>query len=118
MLKNILKPLTTNGLSAISVGLLAMNFLFNSVAFAQNEKKDSPANVKSVTDSVKVNATTKTIFSQAKKLVSEDQSTIMSIIMIVCVLTLVVIALWLSFRSPSSSDKRKKVMERQQQRKH
>lgn len=64
-----------------------------------------------------INTTTKTIFQEASKSVG-SKDTLTGIIMIILVLAVVVIALYLSFRSPNSALKRKKVIERQQKRGH
>jgi flagellar basal body-associated protein FliL len=64
-----------------------------------------------------INRTTKTIFQEASKSVG-SKDTLTGIIMIILVLAVVVVALYLSFKSPNSAAKRKKVMERQQKRGH
>jgi beta-lactamase regulating signal transducer with metallopeptidase domain len=63
-----------------------------------------------------INATQKTIFQESAKYVEKD--TLTGIIMIICVIAVVILALYLSFKSPKNGEKRKKVIERQQKRGH
>jgi hypothetical protein len=93
------------------MALLSSMLLFNIQLSAQTDS----SNVAS-TDTA-INRTTKTIFQEASKSVG-SKDTLTGIIMIVLVLAVVVIALYLSFRSPNNSLKRKKVLERQQKRGH
>ncbi len=76
------------------------------------------ADEKTAVQDTAVNKTTRTIFKEGAKIVGSNESTWMSIIMIILVLGVVAIALYLSFRSPDSASKRKKVIERQQQRRN
>lgn len=64
-----------------------------------------------------LNATQKEILKEGKKMVG-NKDTWTSIIMIMLVLAVVGVAIWLSFRSPDSQNRRKKVLERQQKRGH
>lgn len=91
--------------------MLSGMLLVNSQLFAQN---DSSA---TATSDTAINTTTKTIFQEASKSVG-SKDTLTGIIMIILVLAVVVIALYLSFKSPNNSQKRKKVLERQQKRGH
>jgi hypothetical protein len=93
------------------MALLSSMLFANYQLFAQTDS----SNVAS-TDTA-INRTTKTIFQEASKSVG-SKDTLTGIIMIILVLAVVVIALYLSFRSPNSSLKRKKVIERQQKRGH
>jgi len=88
--------------------------------FAQSDSivgEVADAAVESTSADTAINITTKTIFQEASKSVG-SKDTLTGIIMIILVLAVVVIALYLSFRSPNSSVKRKKVIERQQKRGH
>lgn len=101
-------------LTALKCRLMALlsSFLFaNSQVFAQSDSTGA------TTADTAINTTTKTIFQEASKSVG-SKDTLTGIIMIILVLAVVVIALYLSFKSPSSSLKRKKVIERQQKRGH
>ena len=93
------------------MALLSSMLLANSQLFAQNDSGNS------ATADTAINTTTKTIFQEASKSVG-SKDTLTGIIMIILVLAVVVIALYLSFRSPSNAIKRKKVLERQQKRGH
>jgi hypothetical protein len=93
------------------MALLSSVLFANSQLFAQSDS----SNVASSDTSI--NVTTKTIFQEASKSVG-SKDTLTGIIMIILVLAVVVIALYLSFKSPNSALKRKKVIERQQKRGH
>ena len=93
------------------MALWSFIMLFNFQLFAQTDS----ANV-SPSDTA-INKTTKTIFQEASKSVG-SKDTLTGIIMIILVLAVVVIALYLSFRSPNNANTRKKVIERQQKRGH
>ncbi len=103
-----------HSLTAFKCRLMA---LLSSMLFANYQliAQTDSSNVAS-TDTA-INRTTKTIFQEASKSVG-SKDTLTGIIMIILVLAVVVIALYLSFRSPNSSLKRKKVIERQQKRGH
>jgi Na+/proline symporter len=79
--------------------------------FAQTDSSASTAS------DTAINTTTKTIFQEASKSVG-SKDTLTGIIMIILVLAVVVLALYLSFKSPNNAQKRKKVLERQQKRGH
>lgn len=93
------------------MALWSFIMLFNFQLFAQTD-----SNSVSSSDTA-INKTTKTIFQEASKSVG-SKDTLTGIIMIILVLAVVVIALYLSFRSPNNANKRKKVIERQQKRGH
>lgn len=93
------------------MALLSSMLLANFQLLAQSDS----SNVAS-TDTA-INRTTKTIFQEASKSVG-SKDTLTGIIMIILVLAVVVIALYLSFKSPNNALKRKKVIERQQKRGH
>jgi cell division protein FtsL len=93
------------------LALLSSMLFANYQLFAQSDS----SNIAS-TDT-EINKTTKTVFQQASKSVG-SKDTLVGIIMIVLVLAVVVIALYLSFKSSNGSLKRKKVTERQQKRGH
>jgi hypothetical protein len=92
------------------MALLSSMLFLNYQLFAQEDTT-------SVAVDTAINKTTKTIFQEASKSVG-SKDTLTGIIMIILVLAVVVIALYLSFRSPNNSIKRKKVLERQQKRGH
>lgn len=94
-------------LLALMSGMLFVNYQL----FAQTD-----SNATAPADTA-INTTTKTIFQEASKSVG-SKDTLTGIIMIILVLAVVVIALYLSFKSPSNTNKRKKVIERQQKRGH
>jgi hypothetical protein len=93
------------------MALLSSLLFANYQLFAQSDS----SNVTSADTAI--NTTTKTIFQEASKSVG-SKDTLTGIIMIILVLAVVVIALYLSFKSPNSALKRKKVAERQQKRGH
>jgi phage-related holin len=93
------------------MALLSSMLFVNSQLFAQSDTTNS------ATADTAINTTTKTIFQEASKSVG-SKDTLTGIIMIILVLAVVVIALYLSFKSPNSARKRKKVLERQQKRGH
>lgn len=73
--------------------------LSSSVAvFAQDETKTEAGS-----DTVAVNKTMKSLFSEAKKVAKKDDGNLFSIIMITVVVIIVIIAVWLSFR-PDAED--------------
>lgn len=93
------------------VALITSMLFFNYQLFAQSDGSSVASG------DTTINKTTKTIFQEASKSVG-SKDTLTGIIMIILVLAVVVIALYLSFKSPNNSLKRKKVLERQQKRGH
>jgi hypothetical protein len=102
---------TLGALKIKMMALLSSMLILNFKLFGQTEVVDS-----AFADTA-INKTTKTIFQEASKSVG-SKDTLIGIIMIILVLAVVVLALYLSFKSPSNSLKRKKVLERQQKRGH
>jgi hypothetical protein len=66
-----------------------------------------------IQDSAGINKTIKSVLTEAKEAAGQGESTWLPVLMILLVLCVVGFALWLSFRGPSGSEKRKKIMERQ-----
>lgn len=92
------------------MALLSFLLFANLSLFAQSDSSQA-----SNADTA-INKTQKTIFQESAKYVEKD--TLTGIIMIICVIAVVIVALYLSFKSPKNSEKRKKIMERQQKRGH
>lgn len=94
---------------------LALSVVFNSFfALAQDSTKvDTASTGAEITDSTGINKTTKYVISELKEAAGKGESTWLPVIMILLVLCVVGFALWLSFRGPSTSEKRRKVMDRQ-----
>jgi hypothetical protein len=98
----------------LSVILLLLTPL---ITVAQDAETAEAEQTETVADSlVAGNTAIKSVFKEAKQIVKGDESTLLSILMICLVLTVVGIALWLSFKSPSSSEKRQRVLQRQRKR--
>jgi hypothetical protein len=92
------------------VFILLQGLLTGAISFAQ--EADTAA-----VDSVGgINKTTKGVFTELKDIAKTNESTWTSLFMILMVIVLVGIALWLSFKSSSTDDKRKKVLDRQRKR--
>jgi len=91
--------------------------LLSSMLFANFQLLAQTDSIDAASPDTAINRTTKTIFQEASKSVG-SKDTLTGIIMIILVLAVVVVALYLSFRSPNSALKRKKVLERQQKRGH
>lgn len=94
------------------VNLLLLSFMMPLISLAQNTG-DSAA----VADT-NINKTTRMVLQEGAKMTSTTKNTLLSLLMIILVLGVVALALWLSFRSPNTAEKRNKVIERQQKRKH
>lgn len=102
---------TFTALKCRLMALLSSILILNQHVFAQSGDGNAAS------ADTAINKTTKTIFQEASKTVG-SKDTLTGIIMIILVLAVVVVALYLSFKSPSNSLKRKKVIERQQKRGH
>lgn len=92
--------------------ILLQGLFTGAISFAQ----EAVADTASTDTAAGVNKTIKGVFSEAKDIVKTNESTWTSLFMILMVIILVVIALWLSFKSSSTDDKRKKVLDRQRKR--
>ncbi len=94
------------------VFILLQCLLTGAISFAQEAVADTAA-----LDTVGgLNKTTKGVFTELKDIAKTNESTWTSLFMILMVIVLVIIALWLSFKSSSTDDKRKKVLDRQRKR--
>ena len=100
-------------IKVLSCTLILFQFLFGRITALAQELDTAAA---SNDTTVGVNQTIKGVFSEAKEIVKTNESTWTSIFMILMVVLLVIIALWLSFKSSSTDDKRKKVLDRQRKR--
>lgn len=92
--------------------ILLQGLITGAISFAQEAAGDSAAS----DTAAGVNKTIKGVFTEAKDIVKTNENTWTSIFMILMVIILVIIALWLSFKSSSTDDKRKKVLDRQRKR--
>lgn len=92
--------------------ILLQGLITGAITFAQEAAVDTAAG----DTAAGVNKTIKGVFTEAKDIVKTNENTWTSIFMILMVIVLVVIALWLSFKSSSTDDKRKKVLDRQRKR--
>jgi hypothetical protein len=94
--------------------LLITLFCCSSYTIAQDTTgTDSSASKGGIQDTAGINKTTKFVLSELKEAAGQNESTWLPVLMILLVLCVVAFALWLSFRGPSTSEKRRKVMDRQ-----
>ncbi len=93
----------------VVMALITNIVLFSSKLFAQTDT----ASV--ATTDTTINTATKNVFKELGKSVA-SKDTLSGLFMIVVIILIVILALYLSFRSTGSKVKRKKVIERQERR--
>jgi hypothetical protein len=92
---------TTSNLSLIALFLLVLSITFSPVAFAQTADSSTSAASTEVqkTDTAFTNKTMKSVFKELKHITKTGNATLNSILMILGVVSVVAIAMWLSFRA-------------------
>lgn len=91
---------TTISLSIVALFLLVLSITFSPVAFAQAVDSTSAASTEvQKTDTAYTNKTMKSVFKELKHITKTGSSTMNSILMILGVISVVAIAMWLSFRA-------------------
>ncbi len=92
---------TTSKLTLLALLLLVLSISFSPVAFSQAADSSAAATTTEVqnTDTAYTNKTMKSVFKELKHITKTGNATLNSILMILGVVSVVAIAMWLSFRS-------------------
>lgn len=91
---------TTISFSIVALFLLILSISFSPVAVAQAVDTAAPVSAEAQkTDTAYTNKTMKSVFKELKHITKTGSSTLNSILMILGVISVVAIAMWLSFRT-------------------
>ena len=89
-----------NSLSIIALFLLMLTLTFSPVAFSQTVDTTTATTIEAQkTDTAYSNKTMKSVFKELKHITKTGSATLNSILMILGVVSVVAIAMWLSFRT-------------------